>query len=88
MIQHVRRRLAKLLPASPEISIPVSTVLETGVASVTAVTLRWGSILSAVAVMSANVWPGSVPVRLLVAVLAGAAMDCSGLTYVRVRRAI
>ncbi|MDX3365014.1 hypothetical protein PV387_03070 [Streptomyces sp. ME02-6987-2C] len=86
MIQHVRQRVAKLLPANPEISIPVSTVLETGVESVTAVTLRWGTVVSAAAVTSVHVWPESLPVRLLAAVLAAAAMDRSSLTHIRVRR--
>lgn len=88
MIQHVRQRVAKLLPANPEISIPVSTVLETGVESVTAVTLHWGTVVSAAAVASVHVWPESLPVRLLAAVLAAAAMDRSSLTHVRVRRTL
>ncbi|WP_338484055.1 hypothetical protein VM636_07320 [Streptomyces sp. SCSIO 75703] len=92
MIQHVRQQVAKLLPANPEISIPVSTVLETGVQSVTVVTLRWGTVASAAAVATVHVWPEPLPVRLLAAVLAGvlaaAAMDRSSLTHVRVRRTL
>lgn len=87
MMQQVRRRIANLLPAAPEVSIPISAALQTGVASVTMLTLRFGSALTLGAVASAAVRPDSFPVQLLVSVLVAAVADRSGLIYLRIRRA-
>ncbi|GAA4781773.1 hypothetical protein [Streptomyces ziwulingensis] len=86
MIQHARRKIESFLPVTHEISIPISTVLQNGVASVTTLTLRFGTALTAGVTAGAAVWPEPIPARLVIAVLAAAAWDRSGLTYVRVRR--
>ncbi|MEU8889921.1 hypothetical protein [Streptomyces sp. NPDC048442] len=86
MMQHVRRGIARILPAAPEISIPISDAVQTGVRSITVLTLRFGSALALGVVVAAVVRPESFPVQLLCAVSVATFADRSGLTYLRIRR--
>ncbi|MFF1420054.1 hypothetical protein [Streptomyces sp. NPDC058280] len=87
MIQHVRRRIASILPAAIEVSIPISAVLQTGVASITMLTLRFGSVLAIGVTAGAAVRPESFPAQVLITLAVTACTDRSALTYLRVRRA-
>ncbi|MET8021398.1 hypothetical protein [Streptomyces decoyicus] len=87
MIQHVRRKIASLLPAAPEASIPILAVLQTGVASIARLTLRFGSVLTLGVIVAATLQPQSVSSRVLIAVSVAAVSDRSGFTFLRIRRA-
>lgn len=86
MMQHIRRRIASILPAAPEISIPISAALQTKTASVTLMTLRFGSVLTLGSIVSAAAWPESFSVQLLFTVLVASVSDRSSLTRLRIRR--
>lgn len=86
MTQHVRRMVARVLPAARETTIPLSTAIQARVESVSILTLRFGTTVSVGAIGAAAMWPHSFPARLLAAVLACAACDRSGFTRIRVRR--
>lgn len=86
LIQHVRRKLASLLPASPEISIPLSAVLQTAIASVFLLTLRFSSALVAGAVVVSAVRPSSFSSEAVMLVTVTAWSDRSAVSYLRVRR--
>ncbi|MEU9413671.1 hypothetical protein AB0E08_49400 [Streptomyces sp. NPDC048281] len=85
MIEHVRRTLASLVPAFPEISIPLSGILQTGVSSVFLITFRFGSAL-AVGVGAVGIaWPDALTPEVQLMLTAVAWSDRSGLAYVKVR---
>jgi hypothetical protein len=86
MIQHVRRRIARFLPA-PEVNIPLPAVLQTAVVGVLMVTLRFSSLLfvgvTVVGVVRADV----VPSEVLMALTVAAWSDRSAFCYLKIRRA-
>ncbi|MEV8626032.1 hypothetical protein [Streptomyces sp. NPDC051079] len=86
MIQHVRRKFARSLPAVPEVSIPISSLLQTAVQSVFRVRLRFGSALMAGAIVTSVVRPDSVPAQVLITLSVTLWADRSGLTYLKIRR--
>ncbi|MFJ7997469.1 hypothetical protein ACIQ7D_10035 [Streptomyces sp. NPDC096310] len=88
MMQHVRRRIESLFPAAHDVSIPFSAVPQTGMVSVTMLTLRFGSVLTLGSITGAAVWPESFSVQLLFTVLVAAVSDRSAITRLWVRRTI
>jgi hypothetical protein len=86
LIQHVRRKLASVLPAAPEISIPLSAVLQTAVSSIFMLTLRFSSLLLIGTLAAAAVRPEPLPVEVLVGMTVAAVSDRSCVAYLRVRR--
>ncbi|MFJ6575706.1 hypothetical protein ACIQMY_07030 [Streptomyces sp. NPDC091368] len=86
MTQHVRRKLARILPAAPDISIPLSAVLQTGVSSVTMTTLRFSSLLTLSVIVAPVYWQQSLPTELLLGLSCTAALDRSGIVRLKVRR--
>lgn len=86
MIQHVRRKLASVLPAAPEISIPPSAFLQTAGLSVVMLTLRFSSLLLIGVLAAAAVRKEPFPVEVLAGVTAASVTDRSCFTYLRVRR--
>ncbi|MFD0168356.1 hypothetical protein ACFVJH_30070 [Streptomyces decoyicus] len=73
--------------AVPEASIPILALLQTGVASIARLTLRFGSVLTLGVIAAATVQPQSVSSRVLIAVSVAAVSDRSGFTILRIRRA-
>ncbi|MFC8266784.1 hypothetical protein ACFUIZ_13785 [Streptomyces cinereoruber] len=88
MMQHVRRKLTRILPAAPEVSIPVSTILQTGVASVSMTTLRFSSLLTLGTIVAPAFWEQPVPSQVLLGITCAAAMDRSGFVRLWVRRRV
>ncbi|AWN24922.1 MULTISPECIES: hypothetical protein [Streptomyces] len=87
MIQHVvRRKLAGILPAAPEISIPLSAVVQTGISSVLLLTLRFSSVLLIGVLAAAAVRQQPLSVEVLVGMVAAAVSDRSCIVYLKVRR--
>ncbi|MFC0597616.1 hypothetical protein [Streptomyces palmae] len=86
MIQHVHRKLAKSLPAVPEVSIPISSLLQTTTESVLHVRLRFGTVLLAGLIVMSAVRPDSIPAQVLIAAPAPLCFDRSGLIYLKIRR--
>ncbi|AQU70149.1 hypothetical protein [Streptomyces niveus] len=86
MIQHIRRKLASLLPAASEISIPLSAVLQTAVASVFMLTLRFSSVLLVGILAITALRLISLPSEALMLLTAMAWGDRSTVSYLRVRR--
>ncbi|MGX4694394.1 hypothetical protein [Streptomyces sp. JNUCC 63] len=86
MIQHVRRKLASVLPAAPEISIPLSAVLQTGISNVLLLTLRFSSVLLIGVLAAAAARQESLPVEVLVGMTAASVSDRSCIAYLKVRR--
>lgn len=86
MIQHVRRKLASLLPASADSSIPLSVILQTAVASVLCVTLRFSSLLVLAASVAITAHPAVFSSHFLAVLTVTAWSDRSGVSYLRVRR--
>ncbi|PGH46945.1 hypothetical protein [Streptomyces sp. Ru87] len=86
MIQHVRRKLASVLPA-PEISIPLLSVLQTAVVGVFMLKLRFSSVLVAAVTVAATVRTEPLPSEVLIAMTAAAWSDGSAVSYLKVRRA-
>jgi hypothetical protein len=86
MIQHVRRKFARILPAAPDFSIPLSSVLQTGVASVSMTTLRFGSVLTLAVIVAPACWQQPVPTEVLLGLSCAATLDRSGFSRLKVRR--
>ncbi|WP_407549081.1 hypothetical protein QOM21_08200 [Streptomyces sp. Pv4-95] len=87
MIQHVvRRKLASVLPAGPEISIPLSAVVQTGISSILLLTLRFSSVLLIGVLAAAAVRQEPLPVEALVGMAAVTVSDRSCIVYLKVRR--
>ncbi|MFJ4338578.1 hypothetical protein [Streptomyces sp. NPDC088915] len=86
MIQHVRRKLANVLPAEPEVSIPNASFLQTAVESVLHLRLRFGAALMAGVVITSLVNPESIPTQALLTISAGLCADRSGLVFLKIRR--
>ncbi|MET9556784.1 hypothetical protein [Streptomyces sp. NPDC006645] len=86
MIQHIRRKLANLLPAASEISIPLSAVLQTAVVSVFMLTLRFSSVLLVGVLAVTALRPVSFSSEALMLLTAMAWGDRSTVSYLRVRR--
>ncbi|MEU8522428.1 hypothetical protein [Streptomyces sp. NBC_01216] len=86
MTQHVRRKLARILPTAPETSIPLSAVLQTGVSSVSMTTLRFSSLLTLGVIVAPVYWQQPVPAQLLLGLSCTAALDRSGFVRLKVRR--
>ncbi|MFJ6017295.1 hypothetical protein [Streptomyces sp. NPDC092952] len=86
MIQHVRRKLASALPAVPEISIPIPSLLQTAVESVLLLRFRLGTALMAGVIATSLVRPESIPTRVLLTVSVAVCTDRSGLVFLKVRR--
>lgn len=86
MNQHVRRKLARILPAAPDTSIPLSAVLQTGVSSVTMTTLRFSSLLTLGVIVAPMYWQQPLPAELLLGLSCTAALDRSGFVRMKVRR--
>ncbi|MGA5632511.1 hypothetical protein [Streptomyces lydicamycinicus] len=88
MIQHVRRKLASILPAAPEISIPLSVVVQTGISSILLLTLRFSSVLLIGVLAAAAVRQEPFPVEVLVGMTAACISDRSCIAFLKVRRRI
>ncbi|MEU0844048.1 hypothetical protein ABZ370_31855 [Streptomyces sp. NPDC005962] len=88
MIQHVRRKLASVLPAAPEISIPLSAFLQTAISSVVILTLRFSSLLLIGVLVAAAVRKEPFPASVLVGMTAASVADRSYVTYLKVRRTV
>ncbi|MGW7019961.1 hypothetical protein ACWGGS_11495 [Streptomyces decoyicus] len=88
MIQHVRRKLASILPAAPEISIPLSAVVQTGISSILLLTLRFSSVLLIGVLAAAAVRQEPFPVEALVGMTAACISDRSCIAFLKVRRRI
>ncbi|MGW1771772.1 hypothetical protein [Streptomyces sp. NPDC002104] len=86
MIQHVRRKLASALPAVPEVSIPISSILQTAVESVLLLRLRLGTALMAGVIVTSLFRPESIPTQVLLTVSVAVCTDRSGLVFLKVRR--
>ncbi|MFK0264189.1 hypothetical protein ACIQU1_23110 [Streptomyces angustmyceticus] len=86
MIQHVRRKLASVLPAAPEISIPISHALQTAVKSVLLLQVRFGAVLSAGVTFTSLVKPESVSAQVLLSVSVALCADRSGLVFYKISR--
>ncbi|MGD9486070.1 hypothetical protein WDH52_22965 [Streptomyces sp. TRM70308] len=86
MIQYVRRKLASALPAVPEVSIPISSLLQTPVGSVLLLRFRFGTALMAGVITTSLVSPESIPSQVLITVSVAVCTDRSGLVLFRVRR--
>ncbi|MEU2231291.1 hypothetical protein [Streptomyces vietnamensis] len=87
MIQHVRRKLANVLPAEPEVSIPIAGLIQTAVESVLHLRLRFGTALMAGVVTTSLVKPESIPTQVLLTISVGLCADRSGLVFLKIRRA-
>ncbi|WP_330286077.1 hypothetical protein [Streptomyces sp. NBC_00576] len=87
MIEHARRKLAYLAPAFPEISIPLSSILQTGVCSVFLLTFRFSSALVVGVGIAGIAWPDALSLEVQLVLTAAAWSDRSGLAYVKVRSA-
>ncbi|MFG3384180.1 hypothetical protein [Streptomyces sp. NPDC047999] len=86
MIQHVRRKLARILPTAPGTNIPLSAVLQTGVSSVSVTTLRFSSLLTLGVIVAPAYWQQPFPAQLLLGLSCTAALDRSGFARLKVRR--
>jgi hypothetical protein len=86
MIQHVRRKLASALPAVAEVSIPISSILQTAVESVLLLRLRLGTALMAGVIVTSLFKPESIPTQVLLTVSVAVCTDRSGLVFLKVRR--
>ncbi|MGW2404035.1 hypothetical protein ACWCXK_05845 [Streptomyces sp. NPDC001739] len=86
MIQHVRRKLASVLPAAPEISIPISHALQTAVKSVLLLRIRLAAVLSAGVTVTSLIRPESVPAQVLLTVSVALCADRSCLVFYKVSR--
>ncbi|MEV0696073.1 hypothetical protein [Streptomyces sp. NPDC050388] len=87
MIQHVRRGLARLVPATPEGSIPLPTLFQTAVASVFLLNFRFGSALTAAVMAVAVIWPGALAPEVQMMMTATAWADRSAVSFVKIRYA-
>lgn len=88
MIQHVRRKLASVLPAAPEISIPLSVLRQTAGLSVLTLTLRLSSLLLIGVLAAAAVRKEPFPVEVLAGMTAASVSDRSCVSYLKVRRTV
>ncbi|MFF7656433.1 hypothetical protein ACFZCY_42560 [Streptomyces sp. NPDC007983] len=87
-MQHVRRKLASVLPAAPEINIPLSGFLQTASSSVLMITLRFSSLLLIGVLAAAAVRKEPFPVEVLVGMTAASVSDRSCVTYLKIRRTV
>ncbi|MFJ8846043.1 hypothetical protein ACIRFF_24445 [Streptomyces cyaneofuscatus] len=86
MAQHFRRKLARILSAMPEVSIPFSHALQTGAEDVLLVQLRLGSVLMAGVTALSTIRPELVPAETVLAVALTLFTDRSCLVFLKVRR--
>lgn len=86
LIQHVRRKVAHLLPSSSETSIPLSAVVQTTIASVFFVTLRLSFPLVTGVVLTVVRHPIEVPSQWLWVLTTTVLADRSAVAYLRIRR--
>lgn len=86
MIQHICRKLANLLPASSDVSIPLHAIVQTALASVFMVTLRFSSLLVGALLAVAAVRSEPLQSEALLMLTATAWSDRSAVSYLRVRR--
>ncbi|WP_433549085.1 hypothetical protein ACQPZG_31520 [Streptomyces sp. CA-294286] len=84
MLERVFRKLKERLPESSVTSIPLQVALQTGVASLVVLTLRWSSVLVTAMVTAATV--AAVPTESLVVLAPLLWADRTALSYLRVRR--
>ncbi|MFG3362670.1 hypothetical protein [Streptomyces griseofuscus] len=87
MIQHVRKGLARLVPAAPVDSIPLAVLFQTAVGSVFLLTFRFGSALTVAVMAAAVVWPGALPPEVQMMITASALSDRSAVSFVKIRYA-
>ncbi|MER5968556.1 hypothetical protein ABT112_02210 [Streptomyces sp. NPDC002055] len=88
MIQHVRRMLARVLPAAPEVSIPLPALLQTAISSVFMLTLRFSSLLLIGTLATAAARAEPLPVEVLLGMTAASVSDRSCAAYLKVRRTV
>ncbi|MGK5447100.1 hypothetical protein [Streptomyces radiopugnans] len=80
MIEHVRRKLASMIPVAPEASILLSAVLQTTVAGIFLLTLRFGSVLVAGVVVAVVVRPEVISLEALMTMTVAAWSDRSAVS--------
>ncbi|MFJ5850580.1 hypothetical protein [Streptomyces sp. NPDC092903] len=85
MIQHVRRKIAGIIPANPEVSIPLSVLLQTAVGGAFQLTLRLSSVLQ-LGVVATVLHREPLSQHGLMMLMAAAWSDRSILSYVKVWR--
>jgi hypothetical protein len=86
MIQHVRRKLANVLLAEPEVSIPIAGLLQTGVESILHLRLRFSTAVMAGLITTSVVRPESIPTQALLTISVALCTDRSGLVFLKIRR--
>ncbi|MBO3676887.1 hypothetical protein [Streptomyces sp. NEAU-YJ-81] len=87
-MQHVRRKIATVLPVAPEISIPLSVLRQTAGVSVLMLTLRFSSLLLTGVLAAATVRKEPFPVEVLAGMMAASVSDRSCVSYLKVRRTV
>ncbi|MEU7086873.1 hypothetical protein [Streptomyces achromogenes] len=83
---HLRRLLLRLLPASPETSIPLTLAAQTRSLSYLAVKLHWSAVVTTALAALSLFWGPVVPDKVWYGVAAGAIVDGSLFSYQRFRR--
>ena len=85
-MQHVRRGLARRVPAPVE-SIPLSALLQTAAVSVFLLTFRFGSALTLAVLAVSVIWPGALPTEVQMMLTASAFSDRSSVSFIKIRYA-
>ncbi|ONI50037.1 MULTISPECIES: hypothetical protein [unclassified Streptomyces] len=86
MIQHARRKIARIIPANPEASIPLAALVQTSISCAFQATLRLSLLLQLALILAAVARTDLLHPQMLMMLIAVAWADRSTVSYLRVWR--